>query len=132
LADSSASGGSPDPNAVRIGSLRWPVVIATRRQAPDPNGPGIIDVITECQRVRADIQPIGPMTFYAAAQVDTPITHRITIRWLDWVDTTHVVLRTTVRPDKSEMTERFRVRRVMPVDGRQRFLRMECELEERK
>ncbi|HEY8685997.1 MAG TPA: head-tail adaptor protein [Chloroflexota bacterium] len=122
----------PDPNAVRIGSLRWPVIICTRLQAADPNSTGILETLAETQTVYADIQPIGPMTFYAAEQVDTPVTHRITIRWLNWVDTTCVVFRTTNNPDGTKMTERFRVRRVMPVDGRQRFIRMECELEERK
>ena len=121
----------PDPNAVRIGALRWQVVIATREQAADPNSAGILETIAAAQTVRADVQPIGPMTFYAAEQVDTPVTHRITIRWLDWIDTTHVIFRTTKRPDQSDMIERFRVRRVMSIDGRQRFLRMECELEQR-
>ena len=121
----------PDPNAVRIGSLRWRVTIATREQEPDPDSPGIVERLAKLQTVRADIQPIGTMTFYAAEQVDTPLTHKIVIRWLDWVDTTHIVFRVTKRPDGSDMVERFRVRRVMPIDGRQRFLRMDCELEQR-
>ena len=121
----------PDPNAVRIGSLRWRVTIATREQEPDPDSPGIVERLAKLQTVRADIQPIGTMTFYAAEQVDTPLTHKIVIRWLDWVDTTQVVFRVTKRPDGSDMVERFRVRRVMPIDGRQRFLRMDCELEQR-
>ena len=121
----------PDPNAVRIGSLRWRVTIATREQEPDPDSPGIVERLAKLQTVRADIQPIGTMTFYAAEQVDTPLTHKIVIRWLDWVDTTHVVFRVTKRPDGSDMVERFRVRRVMPIDGRQRFLRRDCELEQR-
>ena len=121
----------PDPNAVRIGSLRWRVTIATREQEPDPDSPGIVERLAKLQTVRADIQPIGTMTFYAAEQVDTPLTHRIVIRWLDWVDTSHVIFRVTKRPDGSDMIERFRVRRVMPIDGRQRFLRMDCDLEQR-
>lgn len=121
----------PDPNAVRIGSLRWQIVIATREQYPDPDSPGIVERLADEQTVRADIKPIGAMTFYAAEQMDTPLTHRIVIRWLDWVDTTHVVFRVTKRPDQSTMIERFRVRRVMSIDGRQRFLRMDCELEQR-
>ena len=131
MADRITPGMGPDPNAVRIGSLRWQVVIATREQYPDPDSPGIVERLADEQTVRADIQPIGAMTFYAAEQVDTPLTHRIVIRWLDWVDATHVVFRVTKRPDASSMIERFRVRRVMPIDGRQRFLRMDCELEQR-
>jgi head-tail adaptor len=120
-----------DPNAVRIGSLRWEVVIAPREQFPDPDSPGILEQIARMQTVRADIQPIGALTFYAAEQVETPVTHRIVVRWLDWVDTTYVVIRVTKRRDQSDMTEVFRVRRTMPIDGRQRFLRMDCELEQR-
>ena len=121
----------PDPNAVRIGSLRWEVTIATREQAPDPDSPGILEWLADRQTVRADVQPIGALTFYAAEQVETPVTHRIVIRWLDWIDTTHVIFRVTRRPDQSNMVERFRVRRTMPIDGRQRFLRIDCELEQR-
>ncbi len=114
-----------------FGALRWLVVLATREQAADPDSAGIIETIADKQTVRADVQPIGPVTFYAAAQVETPLTHKIVIRWLDWVDTTCVVFRVTKRPDESDMVERFRVRRVMSIDGRQRFLRMDCELERR-
>src|SRR4051794_8406014 len=121
----------PDPNAVRIGSLHWRVVIATREQVADPDSPGFLETPAHMQTVRADIQPIGALTFYAAEQVETPVTHRIVILWLDWIDTTHVVIRVTKRSDQSEMIERFRVRRTMPIDGRQRFLRMDCELEQR-
>lgn len=121
----------PDPNAVRIASLRWRVTIAAREQEPDPNSPEIIETLARLQSVRADVQPIGALTFYAAEQVETPITHRIIIRWLDWIDTSHVVFRVTKRPDQTEMIERFRVRRVLSIDGRQRFLRMDCELERR-
>lgn len=108
------------------------MIIATRLQAADPDSTGILETIAATQTVYADIQPIGPMTFYAAEQVDTPLTHKVTIRWLNWVDTTCVLFRETNNPDGTHMWERFRVRRVMPVDGRQRFLRMEVELEERK
>jgi SPP1 family predicted phage head-tail adaptor len=121
----------PDPNAVRIGTLRWRVVLATREQAADPSGSGILETIADKQTVWADIQPVGPVTFYAAEQVETPVTHKIVIRWLDWVDTTCVVFRITKRPNASDMVERFRVRRSLTIDGRQRFLRMDCELEKR-
>jgi len=121
----------PDPNAVRVGDLRWPVVIATRDQAADPNSAGILETFEDRQKVRARILPIGALTFYAAEQVDRLVTHAITIRWLDWVDATCVIFRTTTRPDKSERVERFRIRRVMEIDGRTRFLRCDCELEKR-
>ena len=120
-----------DPNTVRVGALRWPVVIANREQAADPDSAGILERLSREQSIRADVQPAGPMTFYVAEQVDTPVTHRITTRWLDLVDAACVIVRATRRPARTVMVERFRVRRVMPIDGRQRFLRMDCELEVR-
>ena len=89
------------------------------------------ETLTQIISVQADIQPVGPMTFYGAAQVDTPVTHKVRIRWLDWIDTTHVIIRDTIRPDQTTRREVFRIRRTMEVDGRQRFLEMECELEKR-
>src|ERR1700722_16288544 len=97
----------PDPNAVRIGSLGWRGIIATREQVADPDSPGFLETLAQIQTVRADIQPIGALTFYAAEQVETPVTHRIVIRWLDWIDTTHIIIRVTKRPDQTEMIERF-------------------------
>jgi hypothetical protein len=97
MPDSTSLDRGPDPNAVRIGALRWLVVIATREQAADPDSAGILETIAKTQTVRADVQPIGPMTFYAAEQVDTPLTHQIVIRWLDWLDATCVVFRTNGR-----------------------------------
>lgn len=84
-----------------IGRLRWPVYIATRQQAADPNSPGFVESLANTLLVHANIQPIGMMTFYAGMQVDTPVTHRITVRWLDWIDTTCVIYRQTLRLDKT-------------------------------
>jgi head-tail adaptor len=119
----------PDFNRVPIGSLRWEVTIATRTQLPDPSGPGLTEALSRLNTVRADVQPIGALTFYAGAQTDRPVTHRIRTRWLDYVDETCVVLRATVRQDGSPRYELFRVRRVKEIDGRKRFVELECELE---
>lgn len=120
---------NPDPTQVEIGSLRWPVIVATREEYPDPSSAGILDKIDQIKPVRADIQPIGALTFYGAAQVDTPVTHRITMRWLDYLSTNSVIFRQTRLADGTPRTERFRVRRVMEVDGRKRFIRVDAELE---
>lgn len=116
---------------VRIGQLRWPVTIATRTQVPDPFGPGLKDVLDALPTVHADIDPIGPLTFYAAAQTDRPVTHIVRMRWMDWIDTTCVIFRTTTRPDGTFRSEVFRVRRVKEDDGRKRFIDLECEQESR-
>ena len=121
---------NPDPKRVEIGSLRWPVIIAKRDQVASDVG-GIQDNLTELMEVRADVQPTGALTFYGSVQVDTPVTHRIRLRWLDFLDTTYVILRDTKRPDGTTRREIFRVRRVMEIDGRKRFAMLEVEEEKR-
>lgn len=111
--------------------MRWTVVIARRDMDPD-SGTGITETFVEIARMRADVQPSGPMTFYGSAQIDTPVTHRITMRWLDGLDTTCVVLRDTRRPDNTVRREIFRVRRVAEYEGRKRFVLIDAELEHRE
>jgi head-tail adaptor len=106
------------------------VTIAKREQVPATTG-GMQECLTQIIPVRADVQPTGAMTFYGSAQVDTPVTHRIKIRWLDWVDTRHVIIRDTIRADRTVRREIFRIRRCMEIDGRKRFLLLECEEEKR-
>jgi head-tail adaptor len=120
---------NPDPGAVPIGTLRWPVTIAKREMLAVTGG-GMNECLTDIIRVRADVQPVGPMTFYGAAQVDTPVTHKVRLRWLDWLDTRHVIIRDTIRADRTVRREVFRIRRVKEIDGRKRFC--ECEVEEEK
>lgn len=114
-----------------IGSLRWPVVIAARRNEPTDGG-GLDDEFVDVLEVHADIRPMGPMTFRLGVQTDKPVTHRVIIRWLDWVDTNHVILRRTKRPDGTTRSELFRIRRLAEHEGRKRFLEIEAEQEERQ
>jgi len=120
------------PNAFELGKLRWPVTIAERRQAAGPAG-GITESLTSLAEVWADIQPVGALTFYSGVQVDTPITHKVRLRWMDWIGTTHVIIRELRRPDGSVRTEIFRVRRVKE-DGEfpLRWIDLEVELEKRE
>ena len=69
------------------------------------------------------------MTFYMATQVDTPVSHKITFRWMPNIDTTCVIMRLRSLPDGTSKTDQFRVRRVMDLDGRERFTQCDCELE---
>lgn len=115
--------------APAIGKLQWPITIAKRTQAPDPAGAGVVDTLESQQTVRADIQPVGALTFYSGAQVETPITHLVTIRFLDWLDTNHVITRVLRRQDGSTRTELFRIRRLKWLDGDNRFLQLEVEQE---
>ena len=116
---------------VDLGRLRWTVLLATREQYAQINSTGIDEVLEDLQPVKADVQPVGALTFWGVAgeQVDGPITHRIFIRWLDYLDNKHVAIRRTLRKDETWRTETFRVRRVREICGRKRFVILEVELE---
>lgn len=117
------------PSEHGIGQLRWVVSLYRRDQAPGPNGM-IQETLVPLGNVHADIQPIYPTTHYLSAQVDTPVTHLIRLRWVDYVELTYIVMRSTWRPtDQSYRTELFRVRRVKELAGRKRFCELETELE---
>lgn len=112
-----------------IGALRWLVMLYRRDQAPGPNG-AISESLVLIATVHADIQPTYPSTYYNSAQIDIPVTHLIRTRWLDYVETTHVIMRTTTRPsDDTNRTELYRVRRIKEVGGRKRYCEFEVELE---
>jgi len=120
----------PEKNP-RIGTLRWPVMLAKREQLPDPNSSGVLEPLTQGIKVYVDIQGARPMTYYAAAQVDTPFTHMIFMRWVDALDTSYVIVRDLRRPNGTIRRELFRIQRILEIEGQERFLRIEAELEQR-
>jgi len=68
-----------------------------RDQTPDP-GLGVKETLVRIATVQADIQPTYPGTFYNSVAVDTPVSHMITCRWQDYIENTHVIMRSTLRP----------------------------------
>lgn len=120
----------PEDERVRLGRLRWPVLIATRDQLPEATGAGIQVALQTMMQVRADVQPVGALTFWGSMQTDTGgITHRIFMRWFDAIDNECAIFRTSKRTDGTLRYERFRVRRWKELGGRKRFVCVECELE---
>ena len=119
-----------------IGALRWPVILCERQQQPGPDG-AISETLLPLAKVHADIQPTYASTFYLSAQIETPISHMIRMRWHDYLPLTHVIIRATRRPpvgaigDGTLRGEIFRVRRLKEVGGRKRFVEVEAELRER-
>jgi hypothetical protein len=112
-----------------IGALRWPVTLYERQQAPGPDG-AISEHLMPLARVHADIQPTYPGTFYLSAQIETPVSHLIRMRWHDYLPLTNVIIRATKRPgDDTLRGEIFRVRRLKELAGRKRFAEVEAELE---
>jgi head-tail adaptor len=114
-----------------IGRLRWQVKLFRRDQAPGPDG-GIIETAADGIEVHADIQPLAPMTFLAGVELDTPITHRIFIRWVDWLDMRYAVARVTHRRDGTDRLDLFRIRRVAEWAGRKQYLEILAEQERRE
>jgi len=120
------------PEPVHVGRLRWAVRLIQRKQTAQASpGTGIAEAAANPVIMHADIQPMSAMTFYGAiaADPDKPVTHRITMRWTDYLDYTHAIERVTDRPDGTQRIETFRVRRIMELEGRKRFVAIECQLE---
>lgn len=123
-----------EDQAFPLGRLRWPVQLVSREQAAQAGGTGVTETLVPLQTVQADIQPVGALTFWGAAggvseQIDSPITHRIFMRWQDSLPNTVAVQRQSLRPDGTTRTEIFRVRRIREIAGRKRFVIVECEEE---
>ena len=118
-----------DDEGVRVGRLRWRVVLATRAQVAQAQGTGINDILRNKELVWADVQPVGGLTFWGAQQTETPVTHTITMRWSDSLDQQTVIVRQIQLPGGQVRTELFRVRRIKELGGRKRFVAVEAELE---
>jgi len=117
---------------LEIGRLRWLVTLASRVQTPDPAGPGVLETTTAPVMVHADVQAVGALTFYGGEDTGAPFTHRIFMRWHDYLDQTKAVLRTTTRLDGTPRAEVFRVKQIKELGGRKRFVVVECVLEKAK
>lgn len=109
--------------------MRWPVYLATRVQATQAEGTGIVETLARFQRMRADVQPVGALTFRDGVQMEVGFTHRIFLRWLASLQSTEVIFRQTNLRDGTPRAERFRVRRWKELAGRKRFALAEVELE---
>lgn len=117
--------------APTIGRLRWTVSLFRRDQSAGPQG-GILEVAANAKRVHCDIQPLAPMTFLEGEQTDTPITHRVLMRWVDWLDYRYAMVRQTRRRDGTVRAELFRIRRIAEFQGRKQFVELLVEEERRE
>ncbi len=116
-------------DTVPIGELRWPVLIYRREQAPAVNSMGIDETLEPFARRRAKIEASRGLAFRESIQIDSPVTHMIWMRWVWGLDDTFAVLRDTFAPDGRRRREVFRVRRILEMGGRKRFVQVEAELE---
>jgi head-tail adaptor len=100
-----------------IGKLRWLVTLAQREQTPAAGG-GITETLKNARQVHACIEAVGALTFWGGQQVDTPVTHKIVMRFQNYLDQTFVVIRETVLPEGPPRKETFRIRRIKEFGGR--------------
>ncbi len=116
-----------------VGSLRSPVTVYIRQQVADPAGTGIIETLDTQITCAADIQPIGTIAFYTAINTDElgtkPYSHNIYMRWQRYLDLAYLIVRMMGMPDGGSRTENYRVRRYVEIEGKVRFIRCECQLE---
>jgi hypothetical protein len=124
---------------VRIGALRYIVTLYRRHDIPDPapGATGVIEVLEDPIEFFADIVPTGPIVYFNSinamsgpGQIDRAITHRVFCRWftppnMATVDLTYLIERIMETPDGKTRKERFRVWRVMELEGRNRFLQFD-------
>lgn len=115
-----------------LGSMRWLVVLAQRTQVQDQFDAGLTETVVPIASVHAQIEPLGLQAWIGAEQIDTPVTHRIYIRWQPWLNVTmfNILQRQIVLPDGSTLQETYRIRRAGEVDGRHRFIQIDAELEQ--
>ncbi len=117
--------------AIPIGELRWPVMLAERRQEAQHGGAGIDEMFLTIGLTRARVRQIYMTTFWTLSdQTERPITHLIGMRWLNVLSNTQVILRSTLLRDRSPQVEVFRVRRMRTLDGPRRWVEAEVELED--
>ncbi len=110
-----------------ISDLRWLVTLVQRVQVPNEDG-GTSYIFENPINIHADIQPFGAATFWGATQVEN-VSHRIRIRWQQYLDQTFCIIRNIDTPDGGTRTEIFRIRRIKELGGRKRFVELECQLE---
>ena len=72
------------PDVIAIGELRWPVTIARRVQVPNADTNGIVETLVPIAERRARVTAVKDTTYLDGAQLDTPFTHRIAFRWVDY------------------------------------------------
>lgn len=114
---------------VRVGSLRYPVVLCRREQQPDPNSSGSVDVLANQRPAMAAIEPVGTITYLNGVQLGQEITHRITMRWRSDINVDDIIVHAPQLSNASTRSEVYKIRRWMDKDGRKRFVQIDAVIE---
>ncbi len=110
--------------APKISDLRWRVTLLNRKDFESTVSAGIDEVFTNARQVWADIRPIGTQLWIGSMQTEFEVTHRIIMRWLppSVTDSFAYAFRTTFAPDRTLITERYRLLRRSDFEGRKQWL----------
>jgi SPP1 family predicted phage head-tail adaptor len=75
----------PFSTAIRAGRLRHRIQIVKPKLTQDATGGTVIDDDSLVASVWAAIEPLTGRELYAAQQMVSEVTHKITIRWMDGI-----------------------------------------------
>lgn len=105
-----------------IGELNRLVSIKKKQEMPAMN-PGIDTSYTQVGDAWAKVEPVGTGIYFGSKQIESGVTHRISLRYTDELnDRTitgeHVVI---------DGYRTYRVRRASDLNGAGRFVMLDCE-----
>ena len=80
------------------------------------------------ESVWAEVKPLGTMAFLHGRQTGHDATHRIVIRWRDYLDTNTLIRHETLRPDQTVRVDQFRVVRFAELAGEKAYAVIEAVL----
>ena len=103
--------------ALEAGALRHRITLQSATDTPDGGG-GFTTVWTDVATVWAAIEPLKGREQLHAAQLETPVTHRVTLRYRAGV---------TPKMRVKFGTRVFNIRAVIDAEERHRTLELMCE-----
>lgn len=101
----------------RVGQLKHLVTVMLRHDVPDAFT-SLDAQYTAPRDVWAALLPVSGATWVGSRQIDSQITHRIVVRFLDGITSDHEI---------TYGARRFRIRRISDWEERGRWTLMDCE-----
>ncbi len=92
------------------------IAIQAVSRAGDGQG-GSDETWAEVAQVWAQIEPIKGYERMQAQQLAAPVTHKVTLRWQDWITTAHRIY---------YESRVFNIKEVINVDEAKQFLKLTC------
>ncbi|WP_069649642.1 phage head closure protein [Caloranaerobacter ferrireducens] len=101
---------------MNVGLLRDRVTIQNYVRIPDGYG-GYTETWQDVATVWANIKPLRGREFFQAQQIQSEVTHKITIRYTDAVNITSRI---------KYKNKTFEIKSIIDIDNRHRFLEIMC------